>query len=315
MTAPWSPRDHDVDRRDPARTALDRTRSTLDRTRAAVAAWPRRRTAVLSSALALTLAGGLAVAATITPDDRVDEAALAAISLEATPERTEDPVVVPDDAEWTLDATDADASVAKADVPTIREAHAASRAAERQALAEAADAAARAEAEAQAAQRPAARSGAAAQDGAAAQSSEPAQRSAPEQAPAVNAAAGSERGALTAMLNNYRAQNGLHTLARDPQLDQVAQNWARWMASNQVLQHNPNNGAEAGAGWTVSENIVRNTGGASMSPDAIVSWMFGWWQNSSVHRDNMLNARHTHVGIGYVMGPGGPYAVQLFGSR
>src|SRR5690606_41412853 len=103
---------------------------------------------------------------------------------------------------------------------------------------------------------------------------------------------------------------------RNGTLDQVAQSWAEWMAANQTLQHNPNYRSQIGSGWSAAgENIIRHTGGASMSSSAVTSWMVDWWKNSSVHRANMLNSKYTHVGVGYSMGPGGPYAVLLLGGR
>jgi len=132
----------------------------------------------------------------------------------------------------------------------------------------------------------------------------------------ASAGQGGERGSLASMVNNLRAQNGRNGLERDGTLDSVAQSWAEWMASNQTLQHNPNYRSQIGGGWSSSgENIVRNTGARNWSSGDITSWMFNWWANSSVHRANMLDGGYTHVGVGYAMGNGGPYAVLVFGGR
>ena len=66
----------------------------------------------------------------------------------------------------------------------------------------------------------------------------------------VSAGSGGERRAIGAMVNDYRAQNGLHALERNGTLEQVAQSWAEWMAANQTLQHNPNYRSQIGSGWS-----------------------------------------------------------------
>ncbi|MFC4554137.1 CAP domain-containing protein [Georgenia faecalis] len=294
--------------------------SVRDRITAHTRSRGARQSTIIAGAAALSLVGSVAFAA-VQGDTALDAgAATATMGLAGGLERSPEPaVVVPEDAEWTVAPTEIDVSVAKAPVLPLHEARAAVLAAEQEAAQEAAEAE-QAEQAAQAAE-------AAAAAPAPARAAAPAEESAPagqvaaaapqaESAPSVNAAEGSERSALAAKLNGYRGSNGMPALGRDATLDAVAQNWAQWMASNRVLQHNPNYASEIGPGWSASgENIVRNTGGASMSADTVVNWMFNWWQNSAPHRANMLNDRYTHVGVGYVMGSGGPYAVFLFGGR
>ncbi|WP_413450942.1 CAP domain-containing protein [Georgenia phoenicis] len=259
----------------------------------------RRYRSTLAGGLALVLVAGGAAAAVVDDDDATAARAdLAALGLEA--EQAVAPgVTVPGTAELEIAPMDVDVELSKTDIASIPEALA-SRQAEQEAVAarEAAAAAARSSARTAPPDAP---------SGGAAATPAPA---------AVSVGQGGERGAIGAMVNDFRAQNGMHTLGSDPTLDQVAQGWAEWMAANQTLQHNPNYRSQIGAGWSAAgENIVRNTGGASMAPSAITSWMVDWWKNSSVHRANMLNGRYTHVGVGYAMGAGGPYAVLLFGGR
>ncbi|WP_127571247.1 CAP domain-containing protein [Georgenia faecalis] len=295
--------------------------SVRDRITAHTRSRGARQSTIIAGAAALSLVGSVAFAA-VQGDTALDAGAATMRRADDLARSPEPAVVVPEDAEWTVAPTEIDVSVAKAPVVPLHEARAAILAAEQEAVQEAvaAEQAAQAAEAAEAAE-------ATAGEEAAARAAAPAEESAPagqqaaaapqaESAPSVNAAEGSERSALAAKLNGYRGSNGMPALGRDATLDAVAQNWAQWMASNRVLQHNPNYASEIGPGWSASgENIVRNTGGASMSADTVVNWMFNWWQNSAPHRANMLNDRYTHVGVGYVMGSGGPYAVFLFGGR
>ena len=250
-----------------------------------------------------------AVSAAAAVDDDAAELARAdavALNLEAEPSA---PVIAPRVKDWGLDPIEVDVELDKQDVTHLRDAQAAARNAERQALAE------QQAAEQQAAQQQAQQQPATQQQESAAEEPSDASASDPEAEP-LAASAGGERGSLAGMVNSYRGQNGRAALSRNGTLDQVAQNWAQWMASNQTLQHNPNYASQIGGGWARSgENIVRNTGARSWSSGDITSWMFNWWRNSGVHRANMLNGAYTHIGVGYAMGSGGPYAVLLFGGR
>lgn len=264
----------------------------------------RRYRAGLAGALAVVLVAGVSAAAVVDDDASAARADLAALGLE-TGHGVAPGITVPGSADLALEPMDVDVELSKGDIQDIPDVVAALEAEE-----EAARQAAAAREEAAAvASRSASRSHAPA-----AESSEEAEDDAP--AAAVSVGQGGERGAIGAMVNDFRAQQGLHTLGSDATLDQVAQNWAEWMAANQTLQHNPSYRSQIGGGWSAAgENIVRNTGGASMSSSAITSWMVDWWKNSSVHRANMLNSKYTHVGVGYAMGSGGPYAVLLLGGR
>ncbi|WP_152193152.1 CAP domain-containing protein [Georgenia satyanarayanai] len=268
----------------------------------------RRYRAGLGGALALVLVAGVSAAAVVDDDAASARADLAALGLE-TGGGVAPGISVPGSADLELAPMDVDVELSKGDIQDIPDVVAAIEAEEeaaRQAAAAREEAAAAASRSASRAEAPAAESGG--------DSGEEPEEDAP--AAAVSVGQGGERGAIGAMLNDFRAQNGMHTLGRDGTLDQVAQGWAEWMASNQTLQHNPNYRSQIGGGWSASgENIVRNTGGASMSSSAITSWMVDWWKNSSAHRANMLNSKYTHVGVGYAMGSGGPYAVLLFGGR
>ncbi|WP_164745217.1 FG-GAP-like repeat-containing protein [Georgenia faecalis] len=136
-------------------------------------------------------------------------------------------------------------------------------------------------------------------------------------APAKDARYAYERGRLFSSLNSLRASRGLAALTRSDELDARAQAWADHMAQTRVLVHSPNFRTEmTAAGWAYkSELIVRNTGGRSMTTDAILTYMHNWWVASPDHYPWMVSPNYTHVGHGYTMGSGGPYAVTVLGGR
>jgi len=275
------------------------------RSRVAQSLQRRYRTA-LAGGLGLALVAGATAGAAVDDAPVADQADLAALGRMEVAHPASPGITVPADEEIDLGELDVDVELPKPDVSHVRDIRTASRNAERRAIAEREAAAA---AEAAAAEQEAAPTRD--DDG-----EDDASTSEAEAPATVSAGSGGERGAIGAMVNDYRAQNGLHTLERNGTLDQVAQGWAEWMAANQTLQHNPNYRSQIGSGWSAAgENIIRHTGGASMSSSAVTSWMVDWWKNSSVHRANMLNSKYTHVGVGYSMGPGGPYAVLLLGGR
>jgi len=269
----------------------------------------RRYRAGLAAGMALLLVGGVSAAAVVEGESATARADLSALGLEVT-HPAEPGVTVPESVELELEELDVDVELGKSQVWHLRDAQVASRNAERREIAER-EAAAAAEAAASAEARE--QSAPAARQNRAPAAEELEERSAPA---AASVGQGGERGSIASLVNNLRAQNGLAALGRDGTLDSVAQNWAEWMASNQVLQHNPNYASQIGGGWSRSgENIVRNTGAQSWSSGDITSWMVNWWSNSAPHRANMLNTAYTHVGVGYAMGSGGPYAVLVFGGR
>lgn len=252
----------------------------------------------------------LASVAVSLPTDEVPEAgSVSLLSLEATEPGTANPVIaVPDEVDWQAEGPELEAVPGKADtvslseVVQVRQQQAAARnaAAERQALADAQAAQTRQQ-----------------QTQAAAASSEQQEAEAVQEVMATQATSdGSERGSLAALVNGHRSNNGLAQLSRDGTLDSFAQGWAEHMASSQSLYHNPNYRSQVlGAGWSsASEIIVRNTGARNWSSSDITSWMFSWWRNSGTHNGEMLRGDITHFGVGYAMGPGGPYAAIVFGG-
>lgn len=115
------------------------------------------------------------------------------------------------------------------------------------------------------------------------------------------------------LVNEIRVQNGLKALTYDWELSRVARYKSQDMKDNRYFAHtSPVYGAPGemvrsfGISYkSVGENIARGY----RTPQAVVDG----WMNSSGHRANILNARYTRIGVGYV--PDGHYWTQLFISK
>jgi len=126
---------------------------------------------------------------------------------------------------------------------------------------------------------------------------------------------------ILALVNAARANEGVHALSPNPLLMAAAKIHSLDMGCNNFLDHTGSDGSKAkdrmiaqGYKPTYSaENIY--AGATEYGADA--QGAFDWWMNSPVHRKNILNARPTEVGIGYVNVPGsnfGGYYTMVFGK-
>jgi uncharacterized protein YkwD len=108
-----------------------------------------------------------------------------------------------------------------------------------------------------------------------------------------------------AFVNQRRAEHGLATLEVDPALTSMAETWARQMASDGQLRHNPRLQQDAPSGYGgVGENVAYSSQPAGI--DAM------WW-NSDGHRANILRSSYRAIGVAFVSDSNGIYwAVQVF---
>jgi len=75
-------------------------------------------------------------------------------------------------------------------------------------------------------------------------------------------------------------------------------------------------GYSTGAWGSCSELIVRNTGGASMNFNTLLTWLHTWWTQSPNHRPWMLSDTYTHVGYGFAWSEDRvPYAVTVIAQK
>ncbi len=111
---------------------------------------------------------------------------------------------------------------------------------------------------------------------------------------------------IAALVNQERWAQGLNGLARNPDLDAVANAWAQRMAAENRLYHNPDVGTQIPGGWQRwGENVAEGYDDAAEMHTA--------WMNSPGHRANVLGD-FTDIGVAYVVVNGHPWGVQVFAA-
>jgi len=119
--------------------------------------------------------------------------------------------------------------------------------------------------------------------------------------------------AMLDRLNALRTEAGLSALSRDARLDAAARTHSVDMAWHQMLEHvSPRTGSPAdrvsAAGVEASglaENVAFNQSAAEAQEGL---------EGSAPHKQNMMAAGMTHVGLSVVYADGGVYATQVFAS-
>ncbi len=135
----------------------------------------------------------------------------------------------------------------------------------------------------------------------------------PATAPPTTAAPGGQFQSETAIaslfasdINQLRAGLGVAPLTRSADLDALALEWARSMASDGVLRHSTIiHGLVAGAWVTAAENV-----GYGPSESVVFAALVA----SSGHYVNMVNASYTHVGTAAVMAGSTLWTAHLFAA-
>ena len=113
-----------------------------------------------------------------------------------------------------------------------------------------------------------------------------------------------------ALINSARATNGQSALTLNAQLTSAAQQHSVDMACSGSLSHTGTDGSTsstriAAAGYKASidrENIYAQPPQYGGNPQAAMDW----WMSDQIHRDAILNAQVTQVGIGYAAYSGSP---------
>ena len=108
---------------------------------------------------------------------------------------------------------------------------------------------------------------------------------------------------ILALTNNARASNGLPALTLNDQLSSAAQGHSEDMACSGNLSHTGSDGSTPAAriaasgvsGSTTRENIYAQPPQYGGTPQSAMDW----WLNDPIHRDAILNAQVTQIGIGY----------------
>lgn len=119
--------------------------------------------------------------------------------------------------------------------------------------------------------------------------------------------AGNEESAAAEMISRYRAANGLGPVKPDAQLTAAARQQADAMAARGVMSHDV---AGDFASRMRALGIIRvaaaeNIGAGFHSLSAVLEG----WQKSAGHRENLLLANVTRIGLARRDAPGKPYGV------
>lgn len=115
-----------------------------------------------------------------------------------------------------------------------------------------------------------------------------------------------DEGTIGALVDQARWDAGLNGLNRNAQMDAVALGWARQLAANGTLSHNPDYASQIPAGWTgAAENVAQGYPTAQAVHDG--------WMNSAGHRANILGG-YTDIGIALIDAGGSTWAVEVFGA-
>jgi uncharacterized protein YkwD len=123
------------------------------------------------------------------------------------------------------------------------------------------------------------------------------------------------------LINSARTTNGLTALTLNDQLNSAAQLHSADMACSGILSHTGTDDSTpasriAASGYAASitrENIYAQPPQYGGNPQSAMEW----WMNSQIHRDAILNAQVTEVGIGYAYyskSPLGGYFTLDFGA-
>ncbi len=122
---------------------------------------------------------------------------------------------------------------------------------------------------------------------------------------------GAYEGEVLSLINNVRAANGLPGLAAQGPLMAAALRHSIDMACNDFVDHTGTDGstwyariqAQGYAYSTAKENIYVGSPDFGGAP----AGAFDWWMNSQIHRDNILSADISSIGVAYVYYSGSTY--------
>ncbi|MEM7278663.1 MAG: major capsid protein [Pseudomonadota bacterium] len=124
--------------------------------------------------------------------------------------------------------------------------------------------------------------------------------------------------AVLDLVNQRRAEAGCGPVKPERSLHEAAYLHSKDMADNRYFSHTGLDGSRfwqraerAGyEGFAAGENIAAG----QRTPESVMTA----WMNSTGHRNNILNCRHTHLGMGHYYGSGsryGHYWTQVFGRE
>ncbi|MGV8911833.1 MAG: CAP domain-containing protein [Rhodoglobus sp.] len=111
---------------------------------------------------------------------------------------------------------------------------------------------------------------------------------------------------IHSLVNQARWDAGQGGLIRNSAMDAVALNWAKQMAANNAMTHNPNYSSQIPSGWNkAGENVAQGYRTAQSMHDG--------WMGSPGHKANILGS-FTDVGIAFYESGGTTWGVQVFAN-
>ena len=113
--------------------------------------------------------------------------------------------------------------------------------------------------------------------------------------------------AAASMISGYRRNNGLPTVALDPQLMRLAEEQARAMATRDRMDHDVAGSFSTrirGSGYNAKVAVENIGAGYHTLAEA-----FSGWRDSPGHRANMLKSGATQMGIAAIYTPNSKYKV------
>lgn len=119
----------------------------------------------------------------------------------------------------------------------------------------------------------------------------------------LTASAASAEDQLFDLINAERAAEGLPALMEHPDLTAGAEHQAEAVAAAGELFHNPDLG-DVTDGWEMIGENVGYGGSVAVVHDALMA--------SPGHRENILNTRYTHAGVGVVVEDGTVWVAEVF---
>lgn len=116
--------------------------------------------------------------------------------------------------------------------------------------------------------------------------------------------------AVIEMTNTYRKQNKLSEVRANPELTRAARAYAAYLAKNKAFSHTADNrdvGARAkssGYAWcSIGENLAMNLDSRGFETRDLARQTVEGWINSPPHKENLLGAAYTEIGVGVVEAP------------
>ncbi|EAR25148.1 hypothetical protein A20C1_01131 [marine actinobacterium PHSC20C1] len=111
---------------------------------------------------------------------------------------------------------------------------------------------------------------------------------------------------IHSLVNQARWDSGQRGLIRNSAMDKVALDWAKQMAANNSMSHNPNYSSQIPTGWnSAGENVAHGYRTAQAMHDG--------WMSSPGHKANILGA-FTDIGIAFYESGGTTWGVQVFAA-